>query len=84
MLAVFNMLPLPPLDGGRIVLALLPQSAGRVFARLERYGLAILLGLLFVLPLVGSRLGLDLDFIARYIRAATAIVIHVIVGLTGR
>jgi Zn-dependent protease len=44
---VLNLLPLPPLDGGRIVVSLLPHRAAYRFARLERYGFMILLALLF-------------------------------------
>lgn len=62
-LAVFNMLPLPPLDGGRVLTGLLPAPLAIPFARLERYGMAILLGLLFVLPLVGNQLGLNLNVV---------------------
>jgi Zn-dependent protease len=46
-LAVFNLLPLPPLDGGRVVTGLLPLPAARRFARIERYGFLILLLLLY-------------------------------------
>ena len=53
-LAVFNMLPLPPLDGGRIVLGLLPPGLAVRYAKLERYGMAIIVGLLFVPPLIGT------------------------------
>jgi Zn-dependent protease len=45
-LAVLNLFPLPPLDGGRIVTSLLPESLARPYSRLEPYGVFILLGLL--------------------------------------
>jgi len=42
-----NLIPLPPLDGGRIAVSLLPLKQAMQFSRLEPYGLFILLGLLF-------------------------------------
>ena len=42
-----NLIPLPPLDGGRIAVSLLPMKQAMQFARLEPYGLFILLGLMF-------------------------------------
>ena len=46
-LMVLNLLPLPPLDGGRIAVSLLPQPLAMKFAKLERWGFVILLALLF-------------------------------------
>lgn len=46
-LMVLNLLPLPPLDGGRIAVSLLPHQAAWRFAQLERWGFPILLVLLF-------------------------------------
>lgn len=46
-LMVLNLLPLPPLDGGRIAVSLLPNTLARSFAQLERYGFIILIVLLF-------------------------------------
>jgi len=46
-LMVLNLLPLPPLDGGRIAVSLLPLNLARPFAQIERYGFIILIVLLF-------------------------------------
>lgn len=58
-LCVFNMLPLPPLDGGRVAVGLLPLALARPLARLERYGMVLLLILLLAVPLVASQFGID-------------------------
>jgi Zn-dependent protease len=50
-LGLFNLFPVPPLDGGRIVVGLLPLRAAMAWARLERFGLLIVIGLLFLLPM---------------------------------
>jgi len=59
-LMVLNLLPIPPLDGGRIVVSLLPHRQAYLFSRIEPYGLFIIIGLMllkvldYVLwPLVG-------------------------------
>jgi Zn-dependent protease len=61
MLAIFNMLPLPPLDGGRVAMGLLPNALAIPLARLEKFGILIVLGLFLLLPYLGSKLGYDLD-----------------------
>lgn len=83
LLAVFNLFPLPPLDGGRIAVGLLPNVLARQLARLEPYGMAILIGLLVLLPLVGSLLHLDLRFVSHFISISTDAVIRAILRLTG-
>jgi Zn-dependent protease len=82
-LAVFNMLPLPPLDGGRVAVGLLPDVLARPLSRLEPYGMLILIAILIALPLLGAQLGQNFDVISQYIRAATGFVIRLLLVLTG-
>ncbi len=63
LIALFNMLPLPPLDGGRVVAGLLPGPLAYKFNQIERYGFIILLGLIFLLPMLFSSLGIRFNLL---------------------
>ena len=82
-LAVFNMLPIPPLDGGRVAVGLLPGPLAQPLARLEPFGMLILIGILILLPLAGSQFGLNLDVISAILRTLTGYVIEMVLFLTG-
>ncbi len=82
-LAVFNMLPLPPLDGGRVAVGLLPPTLARPLARLERYGLLILIAVLLLLPWLGRKLGQDLNVLAWLVGKPVMLILGTITRLVG-
>jgi Zn-dependent protease len=82
-LAIFNLIPLPPLDGGRIAVGLLPNILAVPLSRLEPFGMLILIGILIVVPMIGAQFGLSLDVISAGLRAITGFVIGLILIVTG-
>ena len=82
-LAVFNMMPIPPLDGGRVAVGILPRPLAMPLARLEPFGMLILIAILILLPLAGSQFGLNLDVISQVLRKATDAIIRFILFLAG-
>src|ERR687891_466130 len=82
--AAYAPLPLPPLDGGRVMTGLLPGPAAWRFARLEPYGLLILIGLLFLVPLAArSLLGIEFNPLFDVLWPPVAAVYSLILTLTG-
>ena len=82
-LAIFNMMPIPPLDGGRVAVGLLPRVLAYPLSRLEPYGMLILLGLLILLPVIGAQFGLNLDVISSILLTLTGYVISALLFITG-
>jgi Zn-dependent protease len=82
-LAVFNMLPLPPLDGGRVAVGILPNFLAVPLVRLEPYGMVILLALIFLLPVIGMQMGRDFNVISYLITTPTEVILRAILRVTG-
>jgi len=77
------MIPLPPLDGGRVAVGLLPAPLAVKFARLERVGLIILLAALFLLPYLGDQIGVDLNIFYWLVGAPTEFLMRVFLTIFG-
>jgi Zn-dependent protease len=70
LLAVFNLIPIPPLDGSRVVQYFLGPRALQAYRKLEQFGLLIIIGLLFFVPQVQTPLAEAIFFVVQAITAA--------------
>ena len=61
LLFIFNLLPIPPLDGSRIAAGILPPTIAYNLLRFERFGFLIIIGLFFVIPLLIERFGFEIN-----------------------
>jgi Zn-dependent protease len=82
-LAAFNMLPLPPLDGGRVAVGLLPDFLSRPLAKLERFGFFILIGAMFMLPAAGRLVGLEINLFSSIISPVFEFLYDLVLWATG-
>jgi Zn-dependent protease len=82
LLAVFNLIPLPPLDGGRVAVGILPNVLSAPLARLAPYGIWIVIGAFFLLPILAAQVGAHFS-LAQLISGPTRAIIHAILVVTG-
>jgi Zn-dependent protease len=78
-LGLFNLIPVPPLDGGRILVGLLPLRAAMAVASLERFGLLIVIGVVVLLPLAVP----GLDPFGLFLREVVGPAIRLVLFVTG-
>jgi Zn-dependent protease len=82
-LAVFNMLPLPPLDGSKVLAPFMPIGLARPYLALERFGMLILLLLIFIAPMLAQRSGIDFDLLGLLVLEPAQAVVRFILSLVG-
>ncbi len=78
-LAIFNLIPLPPFDGGHVVEGLLPRSAVPTWHAVARFGFPILIVLLLVVPMIAPQA----NVVARVVAPIVQSVVGAILGLVG-
>ena len=83
LLAAFNLLPVPPLDGGRILMAALPPRYAERLAPFERMGIFIVLGAALLLPMLSREFGFAFNPIADWALGGANIILDIVLTMTG-
>jgi Zn-dependent protease len=83
-LAIFNMLPLPPLDGSKVLAAFLPEGAVRPYLSFGRFGMTILLLVLLVGPILAAQSGVNFDVFGWLVLRPAEWTMQALLKLTGR
>jgi len=80
---VFNLIPLPPLDGGRIAVGMLPRPLSTWLAKVEHFGFLVIILIFFGLPWIGEKINVDLNVLWWLVWAPAMFVIDLIAVITG-
>jgi Zn-dependent protease len=83
-LGLFNLLPIPPLDGGRIIVGLLPLPLAQQWARMERAGIAIVMLLIFIVPAAARQLGWQFDPVGTLLNRVVPWTMRLVFNLAGQ
>lgn len=83
-LGLFNLLPIPPLDGGRIMVGILPLPLAMRWARMERAGIAVVLLLVFLLPAAAREFGFRFDPIGTVLNTVVPWTMRLVFNLAGQ
>ena len=83
LLAAFNMLPVPPLDGGRVMMVALPAWVSERIQVFERFGILLVFGLALILPALLSEFGIRFNPIADWAVGGAGFILSVVYGITG-
>ncbi|MGH7120876.1 MAG: site-2 protease family protein [Acetobacteraceae bacterium] len=82
-LGLFNLIPIPPLDGGRIAVGVLPASVAMRYARIERLGILLVLVIFFLVPAVSQEMGYAFDPVRAVLDTVLPAAANVVLFLAG-
>ncbi len=82
-LGLFNLLPIPPLDGGRIVVGVLPAPIAVRYARIERLGILVVLVIFFLVPALAQEMGYLFDPVRAILGSVLPALINLVFFLAG-